>query len=235
MRIYKDFKDALPEIKRDLVEMGVKIHTRTYQDKVIADDPNFESLELQNYIYTVTNPNPAELNPVQPWADAEFEERMSGLPLNPGEAWKLRPEVWTQFLEKLPLKTAAGDDQYEFAYSYPERMYDQFLYLVQKAKEDINSRQLFLSIWDKNKDPDNIGGAGRVPCSLGYLFQIRKGRVNMSYMMRSSDYATHLNNDVYLAVRTQQRFAEEMGLPLGMFTQFIGSLHIFKKDSEGVF
>lgn len=225
MRFYKDFKEALSEIKRDLAEMGIEVHPKTYQDKYIADDPNFATLELQNYVYTVLHPNPDDLGPVQPWADMEFEERISGIKYNPGNSWKKRLDVWEQFLE--------SDGR--FAYTYPERMAHQLDIIADEAEDNPDSRQLYMGIWDPNKDIYRLGGLSRVPCSLGYLFQIRGGILNVTYFMRSMDYVTHMENDMYLAHMLQRWMANRIGVPEGRFTHFVASLHIFKKDVKGVF
>jgi thymidylate synthase len=225
MRIYKDFKEALNEIKRDLAEMGILVHPHTYQDKWVADNPDFDTLELQNYIYVVLNPRPEDLEPTQPWADKEFDERISGIPHNPGKAWAERAEVWKEFLE------ADG----KFSYTYSERMWYQLNKLIREAKDNPDSRQLYLSIWNPKLDIFNIGGWRRVPCSLGYLFQIREEQVNMTYLMRSCDFVTHMVNDIYLATKLLHYFASQVGKPVGRFTHYIGSLHIFQKDVKGVF
>lgn len=225
MRIYLTFKEALNEVKRDLAEMGVKVHPHTYQDKWVADNPDFATLELQNYIYTVLNPDPNDLEPTQPWANVEFTERISRIPCNPGSAWRWRPEVWEEFLE----------EDGKFAYTYSERMHFQTDKLIQEARVNPDSRQLFLSIWNPKIDAPRIGGQRRIPCSLGYLFQIREGRVNMTYLMRSCDFVTHLVNDIYLATKLLHYFAERIERPVGRFTHYIASLHIFQKDVKDVF
>ena len=227
MRIYTDFKkEALGEIKRDLVEMGVTTHPKTYQDKIVEKNPDFDTLELQNYIYTVTHPCPEDLTPTQPWAQAEFEERVAGTAVNPGEAWKLRKEVWVEFM------CADG----KFAYNYPERFakYGQIRRIIERIKEDPDSRQLFLAVYDPS-DIQNMGGVSRVPCTIGYQIAIRSNHLHLTYIQRSCDFATHFNNDVYLAVMMQKYLAEKTGYPVGRFTHFIMSLHLFKKDGKGVF
>ncbi len=229
MRIYIDFKTALNEIRRDVGEMGLQVHAHTWQDKVVKDDPQFKSLELQNYDYCVTNPRVEDLNPTQPWADAEWEERVEGImgnPINPGIAWKLREEVWSNFL------TPGG----VFGYSYAERFaYDQqVLRIIDRLESDPDSRQCFISIW-RPDDICNLGGISRVPCSLGYQIQIRGGTLNLTYIQRSSDLATHFENDIYLAFRMQQYIANSLRIPVGRFTHNIFSLHLFRKDAEGIF
>lgn len=229
MRIYQTFKEALPEIKRDLAEMGIKVHPRTYQDRQVGDNPDFQTLELQNYIYTVVDPNCTDLEPSQPWADEEWFERKQGIngtPVNPGEAWKKRREVWEEFL----------DNQGRFAYNYPERLdvNSQVQKVIDRLSLDSDSRQLFISVWDAH-DTSNLGGVSRVPCTLGYLLQCRRDKLNITYLQRSADFATHFVNDVFLAHLLQNYVALETGKQVGTYTHWIGSLHIFNKDAREVF
>ncbi len=227
MRIYKNFIEAIGEIKRDLAEMGILVHPHTYQDKVVKDNPDFDTMELQNYIYTVTNPRKVDLDPTSPWADMEFMERISGTPMNPGAAWEARREVWDEFL---------GEDG-KFAYTYPERMYspvNQVEQIILRLQEDPHSRQMFLSLW-RPEDSTKFGGISRVPCTLGYYFQIRRGRLDITYLQRSADFVTHFTNDVYLAHRLQEYVAVRLRLKPGNFCHWVGSLHVFKKDLQGVF
>jgi len=226
MRLYDNFKEAFGEVARDIVEMGIKVNPKTYQDKVIEGKTEFETLEVQNYIYTVINPKLTDLNPIQPWADQEFEERISCEAVNPGEAWKTRPEVWTEFLNK--------DNKFHYTYNERIRRLDQLDRIIERLNLDSDSRQCFLSIWDAF-DIFNLGGSGRIPCSLGYLFQIRGGALNMTYLMRSCDFFTHFTNDAYLALKLQHYVAMRLGIPVGQFTHWMASLHMYRKDSGGIF
>lgn len=230
MRIYKNINDAMGEIKRDLAEMGIRVYPATYQNKDIKNNPNFETLEIQNYIYTIFHPQLSDFKH-DIWADAEFHERIRNqiggeVIVNPGEAYKLRPEVWEQFL----------NENGQFDYTYCERMsqFNALDRIIDRIKTDKDSRQLFLSIWQPS-DIEKIGGKARIPCSLGYLFQVRGGELHMTYLMRSCDFATHFDNDIYLANRLLDLVARHTGYPVGNFTHWIASLHIYKKDIEGVF
>lgn len=224
MRIYKNFTEALGEIKRDLAEMGILVHTQTMQDKVIADNPEFETLEVQNYLYTVTNVDISHLNPTQPWADNEFKERVSRINFNPGVAWMDRKEVWDEFLE----------EDGKFSYTYPVRMSEQIDPIIEELKAHPDSRQLFLSVWNPSIDINRLGRR-RVPCTLGYYFQKRDGRLNITYLQRSADFITHFQNDLYLAVKLMEYIAHEAECEPGMFTHWVGSLHMYRKDAKGVF
>lgn len=228
MRIYMDWQECYEEVKRDLAEMGILVKPKTMQDKNVEGNPDYETMELQNYGYTLLNAKSSEVTGViQPWADAEFEERIdpSGT-VNPGKAWELRKEVWTEYIHDGKL-----------AYAYNERLMfnDQLNKVIERLKVDHDSRQLWVSIWNPAIDPDKLGGVSRVPCSLGYNFQFRDGKLNMHYVMRSCDFKTHFTNDVYLAIRMLEYVAEKTGLPVGDFTHTLFSLHIYKKDIQGVF
>ena len=240
MRIYINAEEMIEETKRDLAEMGIVVRPATMQDKYIKGNPDYETRELQNYSYCLLDAKSQDIpGVIQPWADAEFEERVTdpwerdewGYPLyatylNPGKAWELRKEVWTEYLH-----------EGKMAYTYNELIWnnDQVTKIINRLKEDPDSRQLWVSLWNPDKDPDFLGGISRVPCSLGYGLQVRDGKLNLHYVMRSCDFATHFRNDVYLAIKFLEWVAEKTGYPVGSFTHTIFSLHVYNKDIEGVF
>lgn len=240
MRIYINADEMIEETKRDLAEMGIVVRPATMQDKYVKDNPDYETRELQNYSYCLLDARSQDIpGVIQPWADAEFEERVTdpflrhgeyGLStpnfINPGKAWELRPEVWTEYLH-----------EGKMAYTYNELLWknDQLMKIMGALINDPDSRQLWVSLWNPEKDPDFLGGISRVPCSLGYAFQVRDGKLNMHYVMRSCDFATHFRNDVYLAIKLLEWVAEKTHYPVGSFTHTIFSLHVYNKDVEGVF
>lgn len=241
MRIYTNAQEMVEEVKRDLAEMGIVVKPATMQDKYIKGNPDYETRELQNYSYCLLDAKSQEIpGVIQPWADAEFQERITDpwsredgvidwpYPnfINPGKAWELRKEVWTEYLH-----------EGRMAYTYNELLWnnDQTMKVINRLKEDPDSRQLWISLWNPEKDPDFLGGVSRVPCSLGYGLQVRDGKLNLHYVMRSCDFATHFRNDVYLAIRFLEWVAEKTGYPVGSFTHTLFSLHVYNKDVEGVF
>lgn len=228
MRFYTDFNTAINEIRRDIKEMGINIRTKSVQniDLTKGDSSGYDSLELQNYIYTVTEPDFKTIPLKNPeWCEAEFNERVSRLPLNPGKAWTHRREYWEQFLSKRT---------HMFDYSYPERITESIDRVIHVLTLDNNTRRAYLPVFDITKDKQDWLNT-RIPCSLGYWFNYRQDRLNMTYMLRSSDFGEHFNNDIYLANRLQHYVSLRTGLLPGHFTHWIGSLHVFQKDVEHVF
>jgi hypothetical protein len=252
VRIYKDFREAMSEIKRDLAEMGVGVQNRMMQDKV----GDFPTLEVQNYGYTVLNPDPDELNINAAWCTAEWSERRSGClgnAANPGEAYHLRKDEhinWEDFLEVggVPVPHKSTVDQLikdkphlaglpaMFAYSYAERFArnHQVQRVIAELRRNPMSRQLYVAMWDPNEDAHRLG-ANRVPCSIGWHFLYREGRLDITYTMRSCDFITHFQHDVWMSMQLLIFVANYADIPIGRFHHFINSLHIYKSDVEGVF
>jgi len=224
-RLFADFPEAQNEITRDLAELGISVHTETMQDKNIANDPQFATKELTNYTYTVLKPSYTEIEGVhEDWVNQEWQDRLVG-DLNPGRAWQMRKEVWSQFLE-MPFR--------KFSYSYSQRMGGKHIIkLVDELRRHPNSRQLWLPVWHL-QDEDRRGNR-RVPCSLGYWFVQREGALHLTYMMRSCDFYTHYGNDVALATMLLHFIAKNVELKVGTFTHFVGSLHVYAKDVAHVF
>lgn len=241
MRLFKDFNEARNEIKRDLKEMGIKVQNTHMQDKV----GSFPTVELYNYGYTVLLPNPDHLNPTQPWLIDEWEDRKDGIlgsPKNPGVAWEQRPEIWNEFLEyqgkvRNPGDPIGGSVEFPlFSYTYSERfsLNQQVLRIIRELKENPESRQLYVGMWDPDVDSERLGKR-RVPCSLGWHFLYREQVLNVTYTMRSCDFLTHWENDCCLTLLLQEFIANAAGVKAGKFSQFINSFHVYEKDVADVF
>jgi thymidylate synthase len=252
MRIFKTFDEARGEIKRDLAEMGIKIENERMQDKV----GSFPTLELINYGYLVTQPLFGDLRPVQPWASREWEDRLNGIESNPsplGTAWTSRSDQhmnWEEFVEydgkPLPigvtLNTAretwpsANNDPIRFAYTYGERfaLNDQVLRVIRELRRNPFSRQLYVALWDPDVDIERLS-VRRVPCSIGWHFMFRHNKLHVTYTMRSCDFVTHWENDVWLSMKLLEYVAGKVGAEVGQFSQFINSFHVYEKDVKDVF
>lgn len=246
MRIYSDCYQLMSEMGRNLYEMGLEVKPKTYQNKNIEGKDEFITKELICEQYCLTKmPDPEFLfiyTNSKDWADAEFRERISGKEINPGEAWKLRKDVWEEFL------TDVGD----FDYTYAERMNQTVLFkgkfyskldvIVKLLREDSDTRKAILDIYgvyngDEYRigDQDHLDGEKRIPCSMYYDFLIRenasgKKQLNICYVQRSSDFVTHFGNDVYLAWKLMEYVAEQVGVKPGYLYHTINSLHSYKKD-----
>lgn len=222
MRIFANCKEAIGEIERDLHEMGIVVHPNTMQNKNIKDDPNYDTKEIRAYSFMIldTSDKDKMVEECLEWCKAEFKERNSLQPINPGIAWKKRADVWEEFL-----------NNNRFDYTYSERMYHQWIPNIRELRNNPDSRQVIIQVHDRAIDEDRMQ-TKRIPCSMYYQLMTRNGAIDVIYNMRSSDFYTHFKNDIWLACELQKYFAEATKKPIGKFYMFIGSLHMYRGYGE---
>lgn len=229
MRIYTDCYELMSETGRNLWEMGLLVKPKTYQNKNIEGNEDFETKELICEQYCLTSLDKMDYlfiySQAKDWADAEFQERITPY-VNPGKAWELRKDLWEQFLVN-------G----KFDYTYSERLTGVLGYLIDLLKYDPDTRKAIIPIFNGSGyiDTDYYDGSERIPCSMYYDFLIRENergekQLNICYHQRSSDFVTHFGNDVYLAFRLMQYIAEKINVKEGYLFHTIDSLHAYKKD-----
>lgn len=202
-----------------------------------------------------------------PWAEDHFLERVSGEPLNPApsEAWwpfrekrdgdtntshksegekfsHTYPERMWPKLAEVPAEVINeapwGQQQVGPAYiNHGIRFeYGDLQDVVNQLVKSPMTRQAYLPIWF----PEDTGAVHgkRVPCTLGYHFQIRDGELDISYFMRSTDLIRHFQDDVYLAGRLAQWMVEQLTLGdwadwelvPGKLIFHTANMHIFNDD-----
>jgi len=232
MRIYTTCREAVKEVERDLWEMGIEVRTYSMQDKVVEGNEDYFTKELSPYVFMITNPlgdidefikyiYPDKHERILDWCVAEFRERISTKMINPGEAWVLRSGIWKEFMH-----------DGAFAYTYNHRIRVQLERIINELRTKPGTRQAIIEVHNNFIDINHLGGGGRVPCSMHYQLVIREGKLDMMYIMRSSDYLTHFCNDNWLAIKLQQHVANELAIPMGKYTFFTGSLHAYYKDMK---
>lgn len=232
-----------------------------WQSQDVKDRPEMVTRELLNVSFQFRVPRSDEelrelVEPNMPWAEDHFQERVSGKPLNPPPS-----EAWWPFAVK---GNEAHKEGEVFSHTYPERMWPRFanaggvtlegrqvlvphvgirfeygdlMDVVELLRRSPMTRQAYLPIWFP-EDTGNVHGV-RVPCTLGYHFIVRMGRLDVTYYIRSCDYLRHFSDDVYMAGRLLQ-WMNEMAfgwgqdevpsVEVGTLTMHITSLHIFEGD-----
>ena len=224
-RIFKDMKEAINEIERDIYEMGISVHPHTMQNKIVKGDDRFSTMEVQNYSFSILDTYDKDaclLDGHLEWCLAEFLERISKNFTNPGEAWKIRSGLWQEFLN------AEG----EMDYTYNDRIngFDQLKNVIKELKINPDSRQCIIHVhWPA--DTEYMQKA-RIPCSMYYQLMVRRGKLDIIYNMRSSDFNTHFRNDIWLAAELRNYIADTIDIEPGLFHMNVGSLHIYKGYSE---
>lgn len=108
--------------------------------------------------------------------------------------------------------------------------------VIQLLINQPNTRQAFLPIWFPEDTGLQWRAGRRVPCTLGYHFEIRNNHLTVSYFMRSTDLLRHFQDDIYMAARLAQFVGDELGKRQAVFLTsaelifHTANLHIFDAD-----
>jgi len=270
MKQFPSFAWAISAAK-DLLEKSSVVNTGHWQGVDIKNKPEMSTYEITHFSFKVPLTGGTlegwrdDIKPNLPWADKHFEERVSGVPLNPGHEWKNWPYAHSAanfltrggnrfdhtYAERL-WPQAAGHEPLEYPTDFPltadvpNRMgiYDRYGDLddvVQLLIREPTTRQAYVPLFF----PEDTGAhhGRRIPCTLGYHFLQRNGRCDITYYIRSVDFTRHFRDDIYLTLRLLlwmieqcAPFADEWSnVQPGVFVMHVGSLHLFVNDYTALF
>ncbi|MEV4033688.1 thymidylate synthase [Streptomyces umbrinus] len=102
---------------------------------------------------------------------------------------------------------------------------DQLHRVVEILKEDPDSRRAVIQLYDPAQD---AAGHKDVPCTLGFSFHLRAGRLHMSTSMRGQDVWIGLPYDLFFYTTLQELVASWLDAALGDFHHHVSSLHIYE-------
>lgn len=199
----------------------------------------------------------SDILPDLPWAERHFQERVGGKAINPG----VEHANWPYHANgaELHLKGKIYDHNYMERFWPTDLTFDGSVIgegisgepfngyrfpvgdlndVVQQLIDNVGTRQAYLPIFF----PEDTGATQgqRVPCTLGYHFIIRDGKLHLQYNMRSCEIYRHFTNDVYMAIRLAQWVADrvaselQIDLDMGQLTLHAVSLHGFVGDKEKI-
>lgn len=223
------------KLRDKLVNEGEVIKTSSWQG---TDNPP-EMVEVLHISELIPMLNDAkELSDVlgakQPWANVHFKERVQGFPSNPDPSHKM----WARTTDNYKM------DEAKFSHTYSERLWPSKLYkgirfnvgdlnsIVNIFRTEPDTRQAYMPMFMHEDLNASLLGE-RVPCSLGWHFIIRNGKMDCMYPMRSCDAMRHLHNDLYFANKLVMwiiKKAELKDVVPGNLHFIATSLHCFKQD-----
>jgi len=232
---YQNFQRAISHWEQQLCEQAAKVHRDTWQGISTQGKPEMTTFELSHLqmVVPVVNDIPrleAEIRPNLPWASDHFAERVSGMPLNPGQEWRNWP--WGQSADKFRIDPATvGDPTNEpiFDHTYAARYWPKYAGTVPGGviPEDVVVNQMpRKGIYYRYGDLDDVVAelndalttrqailpvffpedtglrqGRRKPCSIYYHFIVNDSHLDIVYALRSCDIVHHLRDDIYLTVR----------------------------------
>jgi thymidylate synthase len=114
--------------------------------------------------------------------------------------------------------------------AYGLRTRGQYDVIIERLKQDPDSRQAVVTIW--NPQFDLQPGKRDYPCTVLHQFRIRNNKLNMSVYMRSNDVWLGAAYDFFQFTRVQLAMASVLGVEPGTYAHHVGSLHIYEQHYE---
>lgn len=148
-------------------------------------------------------------------------------------AWYMAGSNRVQDIGRFAQKWAAiSDDGITNNSSYGHKIqafygFDQWEYVKGLLTKDPNSRQAIIHIKNASCTPTKD-----VPCTVYLQFLLRDGKLNLSVHMRSNDIWMGVPYDMFSFCFLQMKMAMELGVEIGEYTHYAGSLHIYARDYE---
>lgn len=165
-------------------------------------------------------------------------------PINP--AFAIAEVVWIvtgrqdaaflTFFNRQYAKHAGPGPTYHGAYGWRLRHHlgqDQLIRAYDALRNNPESRQVVLQIWDSNVDmPQENGHAAShdIPCNVVSMLKVRDGALEWTQVIRSNDVFKGVPYNFVQFTSLQEIMAGWLGLRVGTYNQLSDSLHIYDED-----
>ena len=116
-------------------------------------------------------------------------------------------------------------------YGWQWKREDQLESIVYQLKNNPNTRQAAISIYDAKECKDYINDT---PCTYAVQFTILDDKLNMCVTMRSNDLWYGFCNDQYCFSRLQLLVANKLEIKLGTYFHFAHNLHLYNNIIEKI-
>ena len=189
--------------------------------------------EIQSLLTEVINPDIAifeneKINRIDYKYANDFWEFMISGGTDAKEAFKEYPNV-AKFIEKPKNKELPKN----FNTFYGPRIAAQMPAILDELKRDPLSRRAVIHILsEKDQILLDKNETLEYPCTDSITFTIRNDALNMHVNMRSENTAVVMQLDFFLMSKLFKHVADELGLPLGIYSTLMVSAHIYEKDFD---
>jgi len=123
-----------------------------------------------------------------------------------------------------------AEDNGLFHGAYGLRTNGQYEKVIERLKQDPDTRQAVVTIW--NPELDLLPKKRDYPCTILHQFRIRDNKLNMTVFMRSNDVWLGAAYDFFQFTRVQLAIASVLGIQPGNYTHHVGSLHIYEQHYD---
>lgn len=212
-----NFADIYTKIINSLCNSKLTRECR-FAHQNIEDNGTDEIVYLSHMMFELTNPKNCRLvNPIR------------------------QPSHRVGFIEGLMLCDNSNEIKYMKWYKPFSRdgltsnsMYGQWINpyierMIHKLKNFPNTRQCQFQIYNCELNDWN-SEITDVPCTTTGIFEIVKGKLNLTIFMRSNDIYLGTPYNVQMFCYLQQVVANTLKIPVGIYTHIVNNLHAYKRD-----
>lgn len=113
--------------------------------------------------------------------------------------------------------------------AYGPRIRTQMPRAIDMLSHNTGTRQAYVAIWNPLVDQDDRAD---IPCTTGFQFLLRDGRLHMVVNMRSNDAWLGFPYDVFQFTYLQKTVAWCLGAMPGTYTHNVGSMHLYEENID---
>jgi thymidylate synthase len=153
------------------------------------------------------------------YAAAEWAWYLSGDPKisKLGELYGSIPPIWKRMADK--------NGEVNSNYGYQWQRHNQLEYIVNKLRENPDTRHAAISIYDAKENNEYVHDT---PCTYAVQFSIVNNKLCMSVYMRSNDIWYGFCNDQYQFASLQQMIADRLSIETGWYYHHAHNMHLYK-------
>ena len=197
-------------------------------DRIIQDGVDFAGTKaLFNVgVYITDSQDNKIINRERNWkedyAEAEWQWYLSG-DRNIGKLGDLYgkvPEIWKRMADRQGNVNSNYGYQWQRGYNHMS----QLDYIVGLLKDNPETRQACISIYDGKEHPDYKTDT---PCTYAVQFTILHGRLDMCVTMRSNDLWFGFCNDQYCFSKLQKMVSNKLNIEPGVYYHFAHNMHLY--------
>jgi thymidylate synthase len=113
---------------------------------------------------------------------------------------------------------------------FNQRGHNQIQNVIDLLRVRSTSRRAVIQLFNAEDIADKHN---EIPCTTTLQFLARNGLLDIVVTMRSNDAYIGLPHDVFCFTMLQEIIARTLGLEVGHYRHFVGSLHLYKKNWNG--
>ena len=209
--------DLLNDVYRELIDKGKSVSAS-----------KGTNIELNTILFELTNP----------LARLSRTETRSLLFGSLGELfWYLSGSNRVEHIEHYLPKYGeqASDDTLTVHGAYGPRLVNaegatnQIENIIRLLREKPSSRRAVIQLFNAS---DLNSYHKDIPCTCNLQFLVRDNKLNLITYMRSNDAYIGLPHDIFSFTMIQEIIANTLGVEIGLYTHFVGSLHLYDVKIE---